>query len=339
MNLGAALQQVLGGATLSRADSRAVFGTALAHEPDPVQLAGLLAALAQRGETADEILGAAEALRAAAVPFEHEHPGALDTCGTGGDGLGTFNLSTTAALVAAAAGARVIKHGNRSVSSACGSADLLEAAGVALELSPGGARECLDELGICYLHAPAYHPAMRSAMPVRRALGVRTIFNLLGPLANPGRVRRQLLGIADAARLDDYAAVLSGLGHERGYVVHGGGGADELTLAPVNAVRAVGDAPALESRPEALGLDAAPVSALRGGDAGANLASLRRLLDGDGGPLRDALLLNSAAALVVAGVAADALDGVRRAAEALDSGRARALLEKWAALSRALEAA
>jgi anthranilate phosphoribosyltransferase len=225
------------------------------------------------------------------------------------------------------------------VSSRCGSSDLLEAAGVRIELDADQARTVLEEVGITYLHAPSFHPLMRFAGPVRRALGVRTVFNLLGPLCNPGRVRRQLLGVADPTRVADFAAVLAGLGHTRAYVVHGGGGADELTLAPGNVAATVGDAPTLVLDARALGLDVAPVSALAGaGDAAANLAQLAQLFAGDGGPLRDALLLNAAVALVVAGLATDAAHGVACAAEVLDSGAAAAKLATWAALTQAVAA-
>ena len=338
MKLDEALKRVAGGQRLDPQESESVFLHALSAESDPVTLAGLLVALAQRGEDTGEILGAARALRARAVPFEHDHPDAIDTCGTGGDGLGTFNLSTASAIVAAAAGAKVIKHGNRSVSSSCGSADLLEAAGVALELEPEAAREVLDEVGITYLHAPKYHPAMRFAGPVRRSLGIPTIFNLLGPLANPGRVRRQVLGVAQSERLEAYGQLLKELGHQRALVVHGGGGADELSLEAGNRVCLAGDMPDFPTDPASLGLDQAPVSALRGGDVAHNYGQLMRLLDGDGGPLRDALLYNSAAGLVVAGVEDTAEPALRRAAESIDSGRAKARLVQWAALSQAVQA-
>ncbi|MFT7676462.1 MAG: anthranilate phosphoribosyltransferase [Planctomycetota bacterium] len=336
MNLLEAFQYVHAGGELTREQSREVFTAALTEQPDTAQLAGFLVALANRRESMPEVLGAAEALRSQARPFEHSFEDAIDTCGTGGDGLGSFNLSTASALVAASAGARVIKHGNRSVSSSCGSADLLEACGIVLELSPEAARTVLEDVGITYLHAPYYHPSMAFAGPVRRSLGVRTIFNLLGPLANPGRVRRQVLGIADSSRMDDYAQILEHLGHARALVVHGAGGADELTLEPGNQTQSVGDMPAFGLEPQSLGLERAPVSALAGGDAQANLGLLHKLLDGDGGPLRDALLYNTAAALVVAGVAADALEGVRRAAEAIDSGLAKARLAQWVALTQAV---
>jgi anthranilate phosphoribosyltransferase len=331
-----ALAAVQGGASLTASDCEAVFGEIFGGGTDPLVLAALLASLAQRRETQDELLGAVRALRGNMLPFEHSHPQAIDTCGTGGDGLGTFNLSTAAALVAASAGARVVKHGNRAASSKSGSADLLEALGVCIELTPDQAREVLDQVGITYLHAPLYHPAMRHAGPVRKALGIRTIFNSLGPLANPGGVRRQLVGISDGSRLQEVASILESLGHQRGMVVHGGGGADELTLDGPNRVQCLGSLETFETEGVKLGLDAAPVAALAGGDAEHNAKILHRLLDGDGGPLRDALLYNVAAALVLAEKATSAEEGVRLGAEALDSGAARDRLAQWVQISVAV---
>lgn len=330
MNLHEALIMVLSGERLTGHQARAVFSGALSEETDPVLFGGFLTALAARGETAEEIAGAADALRDAAVPFEHPFPEAVDTCGTGGDGLGMFNVSTASAIVAAAAGARVVKHGNRSVSSSCGSADLLEAAGVALEISPEGARTVLEEVGITFLFAPRYHPAMRFAAPVRKSLGVRTVFNYLGPLCNPGRVRRQLLGVSDPARIGDFALALTELGAERAMVVHGAGGADELTLAGENYVSAIGVSGDALFDARSLGLEEAGVEALAGGDAARNLDILGKLLEGElQGPLRDAVRLNAAAALFVAGVAGDPAEGLARATEALESGAAQRTLGNW----------
>lgn len=333
MNLREALTAVLDGQVLTRDDAREVFADALDEETDPVLFGGFLAALAQRGEDVAEITGAAEALRSVMVPLPHNAPGAIDTAGTGGDGMGTFNLSTAAAVVAAAAGATVIKHGNRSISSRCGSADLLAATGVEVELPPEAAAQVLDRVGITFLFAPRYHPAMRHAAPVRRSLGVRTIFNFLGPICNPGRVRRQLLGVSDPARVGDFAAVLECFGHERALVVHDGG-ADELTLAGTAEIAAVGDVSADGFDPAALGLRQAPVDALRGGDIARNLKLLQDVFEGESGPLRDATLLNAAAALAVAGVASDAAEGISLAAAALDSGAVSAKLRLWARESR-----
>ncbi len=330
-----ALKIVVGeGRSLSREEARDCFQYGLSGNADPVVLGGLLVAMAQRGETTAEITGAAEALRSCMTPFEHDHPDAIDTCGTGGDGLGMFNISTTSAIVAAAAGARVIKHGNRAVSSSCGSADLLEAAGVQLELSPEAARTCLDDIGITFLFAPRYHPAMRHAGPVRRALGIRTIFNLLGPLANPGSVQRQVLGVANRSYLETHSSVLQELGADRAMVIHGGGGADELTLEDGNLIQYVpkdGEPVALPC--DSLGLAAAPVTALKGADANRNLDLLQSVLNNEAGPLRDVVVLNSAAALWVAGIAADLQEGVERGREALANGSSRTLLSRWVELS------
>ena len=339
MNLAQALHKTLSEGPLTRLEAHAVFASALGEGTDPAQLGGFLTALAARGETADEIAGAADALRAAMLPFEHPFPEAIDTCGTGGDGLATFNLSTAAALVAAAAGARVVKHGNRAASSRCGSADLLEKAGLPLVLSPRAARLVLEDVGITFLFAPAYHPALKHAAPVRKALGVRTVFNLLGPLVNPGRPKRQLMGLGDGRRLAVIAEVLESLGVERGLVVHGAGGADELTLEGPNRALAVGDqAPPGEGfDARSLSLESAPVHALRAGDANENLRILNRVLGGERGPLRDAVLLNSSAALVVAGVATTPAEGLERAASALDSGAATQRLDRWIACAHSVE--
>jgi anthranilate phosphoribosyltransferase len=336
MKLQAALSMSIEGRALTRAQAREVFASALSEPSEPAQLGGFLASLATRGETAQEIAGAVDALRAVMVPFEHDCPQAIDTCGTGGDGLETFNLSTAAALVAAAAGARVIKHGNRSLSSRCGSADLLERLGIPLELSPRAARHVLEETGITFLFAPLYHPSLRQAGPVRRALGVRTVFNLLGPLANPGRVSRQLLGTSDARRLPQIADVLRELRHERALVIHGAGGADELTLSGENLLVAVGPVSAQGFQAGELGLTAAPVRALEGGDPDRNAELLDVVLRGEPGPLFDAVLLNASAALVVAGVSADARSGLETAREALRSRAAARKLEEWRRVAQSL---
>ena len=329
MNLQTALRTVYAGMRLSREQAREVFTSALSGEEEPAVLGAFLVTLARRRETPDEILGAAEALRGAMVPFEHPFPDAIDTCGTGGDGLGSFNVSTAAAVLAAAAGAKVIKHGNRSVTSKCGSADLLEAAGIPLELSPAGSLKVLEEVGITFLYAPTYHPAMRHAGPVRLALGLPTIFNLLGPLCNPGRVKRQLLGINDGERVGDFADVLRGLGHERALVVHGGGGADELTLEEGNRVAIVGELRGGGFTARDLGLKPAHASSAKGGDAAANARLLDGIFAGVPGPLADVVLLNAAASLVVAGVADSAREGLDRACEAIQKGAAKLKVQEW----------
>lgn len=330
---------------LTRAESRALFAAILRQPPPAEELSALLRALAARGETADEIAGAAEAMRGAMLPFEHDSPEAVDTCGTGGDSLGTFNLSTSAALVAAAAGVKIVKHGNRAASSRCGSADLLEAAGVHLQLNPAQARDVFEDCGFVFLYAPAFHPALGAIAPVRRALGIRTIFNFLGPLCNPGGVSRQLLGVSDPARVADYARVLGALGCRRGAVVHGAGGADELTLEGPNLLIWIGGdgavprggASSLPARE--FGLAAAPVSALAGGEAALNLQILNGVLAGERGPIRDAVLLNATVAIYLGGLEDTRQTSLKdcfvRASAALDSQAAQRLLAKVVSRSRA----
>jgi anthranilate phosphoribosyltransferase len=329
MNFAEALQVVKAGESLTRAQARKVFAHAFRQDLDAENLGALLVKLAERGETVEEIAGAAEALRDAMRPFEHDAPYPVDTCGTGGDCLGSFNLSTASALVAAAAGAQVIKHGNRSVSSKCGSADLLEIGGMRLELTPEQALEVFKREGIVFLYAPSFHPAMRFVAPVRNTLGIRTIFNFLGPICNPGGVRRHLLGVSDSERVTDFAQVLRELDFERAYVVHGAGGADELTLAGPNLVERVGLAPDVILDAESLGLPISGVEALEGGNPHKNLYLLHKLLEGEKGPIHDAVCLNAAGALLVAGVSEDAAEAFAMAAEALASGAARIKFGTW----------
>ncbi len=333
MELSQALRQVKSGGVLQRAEAHAVVAGLLEREFATWELVDLLIALAARGETPAEIAGAADALRERMLVFEHDAVDAIDTCGTGGDGLRSFNVSTAAAIVAAAAGARVVKHGNRSQSSRCGSADLLEAAGIPLDLPADRARACLDEAGITFLFAPTAHPLLARVAPVRKALGIRTLFNYLGPLCNPGRVRRQLLGVPEARRVAPMADALRELGHERAYVVHGAGGADELMPGLDNLVHAVGDVPAWNPAAHREFRAIKPQD-LRGGDARDNLAILARLLDGALGPVRDAVVLNAGAALVVAGVAAAPEEGLALADAAIAEGRARTTMNRWVATAR-----
>lgn len=340
MELREANARVQQGEPLSVSEAREVFAQTLAQSfaqpSDSEELCSFLTNLAHRGESIEEITGAAQALLSAMIPFEHDCEEALDTCGTGGDGLGTFNLSTTSALVAASAGAKIIKHGNRSVSSRCGSADLLEAAGLALELSPHQASQLFEQSGLVFLYAPAFHPGMRAVAQVRRKLGIRTIFNLIGPLCNPGRVKRHLLGVADPQRLCDYAAVLGHLGLSHAYVVHGAGGADELTLAGPNQVAVVGQAAAHSFDAADLGLESAGVQALQGGGPRENLEILRALLQGERGPIFDAVVQNASAALVLADRASTPLAGVEMARHALLSGQTKDFFERWIQSSHAI---
>lgn len=333
------LRHVLAGETLGREGTQALFLEVLDGGVEPALLGGLLVGLAQRGESPEEVAGLVLALRSTMRRFQHDEGSAIDTCGTGGDGLGMFNVSTAAAFVAAGAGAKVIKHGNRSVSSKSGSADLLEALGGRLEVPDEAARSALSEHGFTFLFAPSFHPAMRHVGGVRRALGIRTIFNLVGPLVNPGSVRRQVVGVSSKALVPLVADALSALGCERGFVVHGAGGADELTLAGPNLVQAVGSAPVATGEATGLGLAAAGIEALAGGDAAANARLMHGLIAGQAGPLRDAVILNAAAALVVADVAADFPEGVARCRESIDSGRAKAVLDGWVKVTAGAAAA
>ena len=333
-----ALAAVAAGRTLTRDEAEGAMGSVMAGEATAAQLGALLAALAVRGETVDEIAGFAAALRAAAVPV-HIADGAIDTWGTGGDRSHSFNISTVAAIVAAAAGARVAKHGNRAASSACGSADVLEALGVKIELGPEAVARCVADAGIGFMFAPRFHPAMRHAAPVRREIGIRTIFNVLGPLANPAGVRRQLLGVPSAGLGERMVAVLKELGAERALIVHSAAGLDEISPSgPTRTWELRGGAVREgEITPEGAGLARAPRDSVRGGDSTSNAGIARRVLSGEdvAGP-RTAVLLNAGAACYVAGLAANIRDGVALAATAIDDGAAAATLSRWVACSEAL---
>ena len=299
------------------------------------RIAAFLVAMARRGETATEIAAAARAMRARMIAVDAP-PGAIDVCGTGGDGHHTLNVSTAVSLVVSAAGVPVAKHGNRAASSKAGAADTLEALGLDLDKAASTAQATLDDLGICFLFAQNYHPALKRLAPIRRAIGERTIFNLMGPLANPARVRRQLVGIARPAYVPIYAQALAQLGVDRAMIVSGDEGLDELSLADGNDVAEVtGDGVVAMRRLAAsdLGLPTHPVSAIRGGDAAHNAAALRALLLGEHGPYRDAVLLNAAAALLVADAVETLAEGVEEAAETIDRGLANALLNCWIAYS------
>jgi len=323
------------GRPLSQDEARAAFGAMLDGAVADEDIAAFLVALSDRGETAAEIAGAAEAMRARMVPVEAP-AGAIDVCGTGGDGYHTLNVSTAVALVVAACGVPVAKHGNRAASSKAGAADTLEALGLDLEAAGRTAETTLREIGICFLFAQAHHPAMARIMPIRRAIGRRTIFNLMGPLANPARVSRQLIGIARPAYVPIYAEALAALGTTSAMIVAGDEGLDELSLAGGNEVARVQAGEVRMGRVDAAeaGLSPAPVAAIRGGDALHNAGALRALLLGEAGPYRDAVLLNAAAALLVAGEAQGWREGVEEAAEAIDRGLANALLDCWIATCR-----
>jgi len=332
MDTSEALKHLLAGRDLSREDIETLFGRLMDGEMSDVTKAALLVALAAKGESTAEIAGAATAMRRRAVVVPHAVTGVVDTCGTGGDGQGTFNVSTAAALVAAAGGAIVAKHGNRSVSSRSGSADVLAELGVRLELTPLAMGRCLEEVGVAFLFAPLLHPAMREVMPVRRELGVRTIFNLLGPLTNPAAARRQLLGIYDARLVEPIARVLRDLGSEQALVVHGDG-LDEITTTGTTLVGEVrnGEVRLLELDPQELGLERRSREELRGGSPAENAVLMQRVLGGEEGPLGDIVALNAGAALYVAGRAADIAQGLEQARELLRVGAA---MDTLAALRR-----
>ena len=289
-----------------------------------------------KGETVDEILGFVRAMRLQATAVRPRSAGVIDTCGTGGDGTGTFNISTVSAFVAAGAGCRVAKHGNRSVSSHCGSADVLKALGVNIEMPAERAAQCIDEIGVGFLFAPQYHPGARHAAGPRREIGVRTIFNMLGPLLNPAGAKRQVTGVYERTLTEPIAEVLRRLGAEHCLVVHGEDGLDEITLSGRTFVTELRDGTlrSLTVEPPDFGLASAPLDELRGGDAAANAETARRVLAGKQGPQRDVVLLNAGAAVYVGGGADSLAAGVQRAAESIDTGRARAALDALVARSR-----
>ena len=327
-----ALQRINRGEELGRELARSVMDAVMGGEVADVRFGALFVPLHARGETVDELVGFAESMRAH-VRVANAPADAIDTCGTGGDGADTFNVSTAAAFVAAGAGATVAKHGNRAVSSKCGSADVLEALGGQLETDPDGVARTLADARFAFLFAPSFHPSMRHAAGPRRALGMRTAFNFLGPVTNPAGVRRQVVGVSDAAMARRIAEVLQHLGCERALVVHGSDGLDELTIAAASTVHDVtpDTIETYEVSPEQLGLDRAPVSALAGGDADRNAGILRDVLGGTSGPCRDVVVLNAAAAILVADLAGDLREAAELARRAIDEGAATDQLERWIA--------
>jgi anthranilate phosphoribosyltransferase len=332
-----ALQSVLDGRDLSRDETREVMDEIMAGEATPAQIGGFLVALRAKGETADEIAGCAEAMRSHVLAVRPHRDDLVDTAGTGGDGARTINISTAAALVAAAAGAAVAKHGNRAVSSACGSADVLEALGFSLEQEPQRIEQSIDELGFGFLFAPSHHPAMRHAAPVRKELATRTVFNVLGPLTNPAGARAQVVGVYSPDLVRTIADVLATLGARRAFVVHGAGGIDELSPVGPNLVAEVVDGDVRERTldPEAeLGLPRCDVDELRGGTPAENAGALREVFAGADGGRRSAILLNAAGAIAAAGHAADLREGLALAQETVDSGAAGERLEQLVSFSR-----
>lgn len=333
-----ALAELLDGRDLTRAQARAVMDTIMSGEATPAQIGGFLVALRLKGETADEIAGCAEAMRAHVLPVKAKRDDLVDTAGTGGDGGKTFNISTAAALVAAAAGAGVAKHGNRSVSSKAGSADVLESLGFELELPPARIAESIDELGFGFMFAPTHHPSMKHAAPVRKELAARTVFNVLGPLTNPAGARAQIVGVYSPLLVPVIADVLATLGARRAFVVHGAGGIDELSPTGPNLVYEVveGDVRRREIDPLELGIERCDPDELRGGTADENAARIREVFAGtQSGGRRSAILLNAAGAIAAAGHAEDLREGLELAREALDLGAAAERLDALIAFSKA----
>jgi anthranilate phosphoribosyltransferase len=329
-----ALDAVVAGRDLDMSTAHAVMDRMMDGEATPAQIGALTVALRMKGETVDELAGMVESMRkhATVVPLSVD---AVDTCGTGGDGAGTFNISTASALVAAGAGCSVAKHGNRAASSRCGSADVLEALGVVISLPPDGVRRCVEEAGVGFLYAPDFHPALRHVIPVRRELGIRTVFNVLGPLASPARVRHQLIGVANGRLAPMMAEVLQRLGHVHAIVFTGPNGIDELGVGgPALCFEVTRDG-VTESAldPADVGIEVASVDSVRGGDAETNAAIIIAVLEGATGPRRDVVLLNTAAVLVAADRVTTLRDGIAVAAESIDSGAARHALAELVRVS------
>lgn len=332
-DLKAAIAKVVAGESLSVEEAEAAFGRIMDGAASEVHMAALLAAMRTKGHSASEVAGGVRALRRAMVQIEVEDPDhVIDTCGTGGGGITTFNISTTAVFVAAGAGARIAKHGNRSFTSRSGSADVLEALGIPITHPPAVLERIAAETGIVFLYAPAHHPAMRHVGPVRRELGITTIMNILGPLANPARVRRQLVGVADPALLPLVTAALKELGHIRALVVHGDAGMDELSPLGTTRVAELNEGRLSERTvtPAELGLEEATAESLAGGSPEENAAIVVQVIDGtEKGGARSAVVLNAAGALYVAGLAASLESGVALAADSIDGGAAAAALERF----------
>lgn len=329
--------RLLEGDHLSTADAEAAMTAIMSGEASPVQIAGFLVALRAKGETTTEVAGLVRMMRRFAVPVPVTAP-TVDTCGTGGDRSGTFNISTVAAVVAAGAGARVAKHGNRAASGRCGSADLLEAWGVVIALPPEAVARCIDEVGIGFCFAQVYHPAMRHVMPARRELGVRTVFNFLGPLTNPAGAEHQTIGVSDAAMAEHMAGVLAALGTRHALVFHGDDGLDELTITGPSRIWEVRDG-AVETYPfdpATLGIPTADADDLVGGGVETNRAMADAVLEGKPGPTRDVVVLGAAAALYAADRVDSLQAGAQAAGESIDTGAARRTLDRWVTLSQQL---
>jgi anthranilate phosphoribosyltransferase len=336
-----AIEKVVSGSSLSFDEAARVMEEVMSGEASPAQIAAFITALRFKGETVAEISGLASVMRAKAVPVKVDPP-LVDTCGMGGDNSQTFNISTAVALVAAGAGLRVAKHGNRAMSSRCGSADVLEALGVKTDLGPEAVSECITKVGIGFMLAPVFHPAMRFAAAPRREIGIRTVFNILGPLTNPARAEFQVIGVPTPELGAKVAQTLYHLGTKRALVVHGSDGLDEISIGAKSLVWEVGESgvlPPYEVSPQELGFKEAGLDEIRGGTPQHNAQVLRRVLSGERGAKRDVVALNAAAALVVGGEAADLREGARLAEEVIDGGRALEKLRALVTLSQSLKQA
>lgn len=332
------LENLLDGKDMTRKQARALMRGIMDGALHETQIAALLTALRMKGETVEEIAGFAAAMREKAIAIHPKRKGLVDTCGTGGDGKQTFNISTATAIVAAAMEIPVAKHGNRAVSSKCGSADVLEELGVSIGLSPKAVARLIDEVGIGFLFAPQLHPAMKHAAPVRKQLKVRTVFNLLGPLTNPAGVKRQLIGVFKPELTEKVCHVLQALGTDRALVVHGLDGTDEVSISSDTVVSALekGKVRTFEFSPEEAGIDRAGIDEIAGGDAEENAGHIKDLLNGTRGPRRDAVLLNAGFVAALAGRASDPAEGVKLARETIESGRAGRVLEALCSASQRL---
>jgi anthranilate phosphoribosyltransferase len=334
-----ALAKLVLGQDLTRSEAKAAMQSLVEGEATPSQIAAFAVALRMKGETPEEIAGLAEVMRDAAMRVD-AGTDVVDVVGTGGDGAGTFNISTLSALVVASAGVRVAKHGNRSITSQCGAADFLEAVGIAIDLTPDGVARCVEECGFGFMFAPLYHPAMRHANVTRREIGVRTVFNILGPLTNPARARRQLTGVAVPGLGETVARVLVLLGAEHAVIVHGQDGLDEISVCAPTQIHEArgGQVTSYVIEPEQFGMQRWTTDAVRGGTVDANVRLAQGVFDGQRGPSRDVVLLNAGAALYMAGVADSIQAGIERAADELDSGRAQSKLHQVAAVSQRIKA-
>ena len=331
-----AVHALVEGKDLTRQQSVGAMEQIMSGLASEALIAAFLVGLRVKGETVDEIAGCAEVMRSKAVRVHANLDRLIDTCGTGGDHTGTFNISTATAIVAAAAGARVAKHGNRAVSSRSGSADVLRALGVNIDLSPEAAANVLDEVGITFFFAPSVHAAMKHAIGVRKDLAMRSVFNVLGPLTNPAGVRRQVMGVYDAALTEPLAKVLGMLGAEHAWVVHGAGGMDECSVSGPTRISEWKDGRVrtFELQPHDQGLSVSPLSALQGGDEDMNASIIRSVMDDMPGAPRDVVVLNAGAGLVVAGISPDLREGIERSKEAIRSGSARRVLNQWIEATR-----